>query len=249
MNVEQLAKDLASWIKGKVLAAGCKGIVVGMSGGIDSSVLAVLCHRAFPQSMLGVFMPCYSSQEDGEHARAVASLFSIPIKTVALDAVFDTLLKVLPDESVDPAASRLAEANLKVRLRMLSLYHFANQLNYMVVGASNRSELSIGYFTKYGDGGSDILPLGNLVKGQVRELASFLGIPPEIINKPPSAGLWPGQTDEGELGLSYEELDRYLITGEASTELKDKIESMIAASKHKRLPPAVASFDNNSISA
>ena len=158
MNAEQLAKDLASWIKGKILAAGCKGVVVGMSGGIDSSVLAVLCHRAFPQSMLGVFMPCYSSQEDGEHAQAVASLFSIPIKTVALDAVFDALLKALPDESVDLAASRLAKANLKVRLRMLSLYYFANQLNYMVVGASNRSELSIGYFTKYGDGGSEILP-------------------------------------------------------------------------------------------
>jgi len=243
MNLEQLAEKLVLWIRDEVLAAGCKGVVVGMSGGLDSSVLAVLCHRAFPQSMLGVIMPCYASQEDEEHARAVAGQFSIPTQVVVLDTVFDTLLKVLPSDRVDPGVSRLAEGNLKARLRMLALYYFANRLNYVVAGASNRSELSVGYFTKYGDGGVDIMPLGSMVKGQVRELASFLGIPQEIIDKPPSAGLWPGQTDEAELKLSYEELDHYLITGEASRELKQRIESMIAAAKHKRLPPPLASFE------
>jgi len=242
MNTEQLAERLILWIRDKVLAAGCKGVVVGISGGLDSSVLAVLCQRAFPQSMLGVLMPCYSNQEDIEHARTVARKFSIPIKAVVLDTVFDTLLKVLPNDRVDPNASRLAEGNLKARLRMLTLYYFANKLKYMVAGSGNRSELSIGYFTKYGDGGVDILPLGSLVKGQVKELGSFLGIPQEIIDKPPSAGLWQGQTDEGELGLSYDELDRYLITGEASNELRERIESMIATNSHKRLPPPVASF-------
>ncbi|MFC2017226.1 NAD(+) synthase [Chloroflexota bacterium] len=242
MGTEQLTDKLVSWIRDKVLAAGCKGVVVGMSGGLDSSVLAVLCHRAFPQSTLGVIMPCYTSQEDGEHARAVAGKFSIPTKTVVLDSVFDSLIKALPGEEGEATVSRLARANLKARLRMLTLYYFANQLKYMVVGSSNRSELAVGYFTKYGDGGVDILPLGNLVKGQVREMASFLGIPQEIINKPPSAGLWQGQTDEGELGLSYEELDRYLVTGEASNEVKRKIESMIAASDHKHSPPPVASL-------
>ncbi len=242
MDTGQLVEKLISWIRDKVLIAGCKGVVVGMSGGLDSSVLAVLCQRAFPQSMLGVLMPCHSNQEDEEHAQIVASKFSIPTKIVVLDTVFDTFLKVLPSDRVEPTASRLAKANLKVRLRMLTLYYLANQLKYMVAGSGNRSELSIGYFTKYGDGGVDILPLGNLVKGQVRELASFLGIPQQIIDKPPSAGLWPGQTDEGELGFSYEELDQYLVTGEASKELREKIESMIAASSHKRLPPPVASF-------
>ena len=242
MNAEQLAEKLVLWIRDKVSSAGCEGVVVGMSGGLDSSVLAVLCHRAFPQSTLGVVMPCYSSPEDVEHARVVASQFSIPTKIVVLDPVFDTLLKTVPSGMADPTASRLAEANLKPRLRMLTLYYFANQLKYMVVGSSNRSELSVGYFTKYGDGGVDIMPLGNLVKGQVRELASFLGIPQSIIDKPPSAGLWQGQTDEGELGFSYEELDRYLITGDAPGELKGKIESMIAATNHKRLPPPMASF-------
>jgi len=241
MSAGQLADRLVSWIRDKVSAAGCRGVVVGMSGGLDSSVLSVLCHLAFPQSMFGVFMPCYSSHEDEEHARAVASKFSIPTKAVALDTVFDALLKTLPSDRLDSTITQLAEANLKARLRMLTLYYFANQLKYMVAGASNRSELSIGYCTKYGDGGVDILPLGNLVKGQVKELASFLSIPQQIIDKPPSAGLWQGQTDEGELGLSYEELDHYLVTGEASSELKRKIESMIAASNHKRQPPLMAS--------
>ncbi len=239
MKVAELAEKLIAWIREKVLASGHKGVVLGMSGGIDSSIVAILCQRALPQSTLGVLMPCYSSQEDEEHALAVASKFSIPTKTVVLDSVFDTLLKVLPDDS---GASQLAKANLKARLRMLTLYCFANQLKYMVVGSSNRSELAIGYFTKYGDGGVDIIPLGNLVKGQVRELASFLGIPQEIIDKPPSAGLWPGQTDEGELGFSYDELDRYLVTGEASDEVRRKIESMMAAGDHKRQPPPKPAF-------
>ena len=236
MNTGELAEKLALWIREKVLASGCRGVVLGMSGGIDSSVAAVLCQRAFPQSILGVLMPCYSSSEDEEHALIVASKFSIPTKTVVLDSVFDTALKVLPDDTADPDASRLAKANLKVRLRMLTLYYLANQLKYMVVGSSNRSELAIGYFTKYGDGGVDILPLGNLVKGQVKELGTLLGIPQEIINKPPSAGLWSGQTDETDLGFSYDELDRYLVTGEASDEIRKKIESMIKAGAHKRQP-------------
>ena len=118
MATEEIVNKLVLWIREKVSAAGCKGVVVGMSGGLDSSVLAVLCHRAFPQSMLGLLMPCHSIQEDMEHAQAIASQFSIPTKTVILDTVFDALLEVLPDDGTDHAASRLAEANLKPRLRM-----------------------------------------------------------------------------------------------------------------------------------
>ena len=238
----RIADKLVSWIKEKTLAAGCKGVVIGMSGGLDSSVLAVLCQRAFPQNMLGVIMPCHSSPEDKEHALAVAGKFSIQTEEVVLDPVFDALLKALPDDKAELGSSGIAEANVKARLRMVTLYYFANRLKYIVAGAGNRSELSVGYFTKYGDGGVDILPLGELVKREVRELAGFLGIPQPIIDKPPSAGLWRGQTDEDEMGLGYEELDRYLITGEASIGVRQKIESMIAASAHKRLPPPLASL-------
>ena len=242
MDSEQLTEKLVSWIRDKVMAAACKGTALGMSGGIDSSVVAVLCKRAFPESVLGVLMPCHSIPEDREHALSVADKFSIPTKEVVLDSAFDTLLKVLPAEEAEPGGSRPAKANLKPRLRMLTLYYFANQLNYMVVGSSNKSELSTGYFTKYGDGGVDIIPLGNLVKREVRELAHFLGIPREIIDKPPSAGLWQGQTDEEDLGLSYQEIDSYLLTGDASDDVRERIESMRAGCEHKRLPPEVPDF-------
>jgi len=242
METKQLADKLVSWIRDKVKAAGCRGAVFGLSGGLDSAVLAVLCQRALPRSTLGVIMPCHSSQEDVSHARQVASKFAITTKTVSLDGICDSLLEILPRESTEPAIGRLAEGNLKARLRMLVLYYLANQLKYLVIGATNRSELAIGYFTKHGDGATDIMPLGNLVKGQVRELAHFLGIPEVIIDKPPSAGLWEGQSDEAELGLSYEELDHYLLSGQASEAVRKKIEAMIASSNHKRLPPQAPDF-------
>jgi NAD+ synthase len=242
LSVVELAQKLTSWIRETVSAAGGKGVVVGMSGGLDSSVAAVLCQRAYPEATLGVIMPCHSDNIDREHAALVAARFHIPVEVVVLDEVFDTLVKVLPDEDYDAATRKLAQANIKPRLRMVTLYYFANRLNYLVVGAGNRSELSVGYFTKYGDGGVDILPLGNLVKSEVRDLATYLGIPREIIDKPPSAGLWSGQTDEVEMGLTYGELDRCLMAGEAKQEIKEKIDHMMVRSGHKRCLPPVPPF-------
>lgn len=244
MNAEEMNRKLVAWIREQAEGAKAKGAVLGISGGIDSAVVAVLCKQAFPQSTLGVMMPCHSNPQDEEHARLVAEKFSIPFKVVTLDPVFDATLRVLPADNtvIDPAFARKASANLKPRLRMLTLYYFANRLNYMVVGSGNRSELAIGYFTKNGDGGVDILPIGNLVKAQVIELARFLNIPQPIIDKPPSAGLWEGQTDEGEMGLTYEDLDRYLLTGKAQPGVKKKIDSMMAASQHKRKMPPIPDF-------
>jgi NAD+ synthase len=187
-------------------------------------------------------MPCHSDPLDREHAEMVARKFGIAYEVVVLDDVFDVFVKSLPSVGGDPSLARLAEANIKPRLRMTALYYFANRLGYLVVGASNRSELAVGYFTKYGDGGVDIMPLGNLVKAQVRHLAKYLGVPQEIIDKPPSAGLWRGQTDESEMGLTYEELDRYLISGEAEKEVKDRIDFMAARSSHKRNLPLLPPF-------
>jgi NAD+ synthase len=242
MDNKQLTVRLIQWIKDRVTAAGCKGAVLGISGGIDSAVVAVLCKRAFPQNTLSINLPCYSNVEDQQHAKLVADKFSIPYKVINLDGIYDNFMKLLPQDKTDPILNRLSQSNLKVRLRMVTIYYHANRLNYMVVGSSNRSELSIGYFTKWGDGGVDIMPIGNLVKRQVVELAQYLDIPEEIINKPPSAGLWQGQTDESEMGLTYKELDAYLTTGRVITEVRNKIEIMMVKTQHKRTLPPIPDF-------
>ncbi len=228
------AERISNWIRERVEEAGAQGMVLGMSGGIDSSVTAVLAKMGLGNGVLGVFMPCHNDPTGEEHARLVAAKFGIETEYVDLTPIFDRLLEALPP------GDRMAEGNLKARLRMTVLYYFANSRNYLVVGTGNKSELAIGYFTKYGDGGADILPLGSLLKKQVRELARELGIPAEIIVKPPSAGLWEGQTDEGEMGISYDELDSILVaiesgdTGECNQEALARVRAMMAASQHKR---------------
>ncbi|MBM3156930.1 MAG: NAD(+) synthase [Chloroflexi bacterium] len=240
--MQELSQRLVSWLKEQVEQAGCRGVVFGLSGGVDSSVVGVLCKQAFPHSSLGVMMPCHSIDEDIEDAQIVAQKFGILTVTVKLDEVFDSLLKALPDLKCESATPKKAEGNVKSRLRMNVLYYIAAKLNYLVVGTSNKVELSVGYFTKYGDGGVDIMPLANLMKQDVIELARYLDIPEKIITKPPSGGLWPGQTDEGEMGITYKELDRYLATGQAKDEIRRRIDNMVKASAHKRNLPAVPPF-------
>jgi len=240
MDAKKVAGKLVTWIQEQVKSAGGKGCVFGMSGGIDSSVVAALCRRSHPDNLLGVIMPCHSDPKDAEHAGMVAKKFSVPFRKVVLDDIFDNLLGTLPEVETAPENIRTAHVNLKPRLRMLTLYYLANQLNYLVIGSGNRDELTVGYFTKYGDGGVDILPLGALLKSEIRELARFLDVPREIIDKAPSAGLWPGQTDEGEMGLTYDVLDGYLGEGKAPALWQDKIEAMVRASAHKRSMPPIA---------
>ncbi len=232
----RVSERISAWIEERVEEAGAEGVVLGISGGIDSSVAAVLAKRGLGDGVLGLIMPCHSDPTDVEHAQLVTAKFGIEIEYVDLSPVFDRLLEALP------SGDRVAVANLKPRLRMAVLYYFANSRNYLVAGTGNKSELAIGYFTKYGDGGADILPLGELLKTQVRELARELGIPEEIIVKPPSAGLWEGQTDEGEMGIGYDELGSILVaiesgdTGECDQEALARVRAMMAASQHKRDP-------------
>lgn len=235
--MEKLYKSLVGWLREKVYEANAKGAVFGLSGGIDSVVVGVLCKKAFEDDCLGLIMPCHSDPKDEEDALMVAAKFGIPYKKIILDEVFDKFTAIL-----DKTENKRALANVKSRLRMITLYYYAALNNFLVVGTGNRSELTVGYFTKYGDGGVDLLPLGNLVKSQVRELARFLKIPKEIIDKPPTAGLWEGQTDEGEMGLTYNQLDEYILTGKASREIEEKINAMIKSSEHKRILPLKPPF-------
>lgn len=242
VDTTKMAADLVAWLQAEVQRAGAQGAVVGLSGGIDSAVVAALCRQAFPDNCLGVIMPCHSDPGDAEDARLVARHLDLPVVEVVLDDVYDQLVLLLTGKPYAAERRSLALANLKPRLRMLTLYFYANERNYLVIGTGNRSELAVGYFTKYGDGGVDLLPLANLVKTQVRELARHLRLPERIIAKAPSAGLWAGQTDEGEMGLSYAVLDHYLLTGEAPPAAKEKIEAMAACSAHKRRLPLVPPF-------
>ena len=244
---------LTTWLKDRVSAAGARGIVVGLSGGIDSAVVIGLAARAIPGQVIGVLMPCHSDPQDEADGRLAADAFGVTAIRVDLGSTYDTLLGTLEQASaelppaqvaapsaadVDPKAA-LPLANLKPRLRMASLYYVANSLNYLVAGTGNRSELTIGYFTKYGDGGVDILPIGRLLKSEVQALARELGVPQPIIDKAPSAGLWLGQTDEAEMGFTYAELENYLTTGPAAVPpaIADRIGRLARASNHKRTTP------------
>src|SRR5687767_703053 len=218
---------IVEWLRGQLARSGARGFVFGLSGGIDSAVVARLCQLAAPGNVAGVLMPCHSDPRDEADAKLVADHFQIPTIRVDLAPTYDGFTNTLqqaarglPPEMLPDAAhgiedlkARLPLANVKPRLRMTTLYFVANTLNYMVAGTGNRSELSIGYFTKYGDGGVDLLPIGNLLKSEVRAAARQLGVPDPVIEKAPSAGLWLGQTDEAEMGFSYAELENYLAKG------------------------------------
>ena len=251
----EISIQLVNWIHDRVKDAGAGGCVLGMSGGLDSSVVAALCKEAFPKDILGLHMPCYSDPQDTNDARFIADLLKIDYIEIPLEKIYDCTIDVLSlsrkcDVSkafegkyhLTENAEKLASNNVKPRLRMIVLYYYANLYNYLVVGTGNRSELEVGYFTKYGDGGVDILPLGGLVKTQVRELARYLGIPGRIINKTPTAGLWYGQTDEGELGFTYEQLDEVILTGSGDERVIDEVRKRRLAGKHKLRMPSIPDF-------
>jgi NAD+ synthase len=242
IDYAKVESNLVKWLQKKVNNAGSKGAVVGLSGGIDSAVTARLAQKAFGDNVLGVILPCYSKKQDEEDAAMLAEKFSIKYIKYDISEVFDHFIDGLKSTGIE--GDRLAEVNIKPRLRMTALYYYAAASNYLVVGTDNRSELKIGYFTKYGDGGIDIAPLGVLVKHEVKALAQRLDIPERIINKKPSAGLWSGQTDEAEMGFSYQELDHYILTGEADEEIKEKIEKLAAKNKHKLEPIPIPERDD-----
>jgi NAD+ synthase len=243
------ADRIVHWLRGRASAAGARGFVFGLSGGIDSAVVARLCQIAAPQRVLGVYLPAYSHSQDEDDAKLVATTFGIPLARVDLTATFDAMsealtsgIKRLPQQvHVTDIKQQMPEANIKPRLRMTALYFIANSLNYLVTGTGNRSELMLGYFTKHGDGGVDLLPIGRLLKSEVRALARELGVPARVIEKPPSAGLWMGQTDEQEMGFTYEMLERFLQDGPGAVPpgIATRIETLQRTSEHKRELPAL----------
>jgi NAD+ synthase len=248
--------SVVGWIRERVQEAGARGCVVGLSGGVDSSVVGALCKRAFPGECLGLIMP-YSGSDDDFSSRAEQLGRSLGISTrvhpigEAHRRLAETFLAQPESADLSPESLEVPLGNLRARLRMCTLYLYANARNYVVAGTGNKDEdYGIGYFTKYGDGGVDISPIADFHKSEVYELARALGVPSRIIEAPPSAGLWDGQTDEGELGMSYDEIEfasNHLDAGQPDLgslsarqrEVVEIVAELRRRNRHKLHPPPV----------
>jgi len=260
INPKVVSEEIASFIRQKVKEANADGVVVGLSGGVDSSTVAFLSVKALgPEKVLGLIMPTdVTRKEDIEDARNIASLLKIRYEIINFSPVLKAFKEVLKKCEHFNEENIVAFGNIHARVRMILLYYHANTLNRLVVGTGNKSELLIGYFTKYGDGGVDILPIGDLYKTQVRQLAKYLGVPEKIILKTPSAGLWKGQTDEGEIGITYDLLDKILygmvdlkMDPKPLSEILNipvetilKVKEMMLKSEHKRNIPPIAKINH-----
>jgi len=244
VDYSKIILDIQKWIKEYVYSANAKGVVLGLSGGIDSATIAALCVNSLgKENIIGLGLPIESVPQDLEDAKAIAKYLGITFLISDLTSVYKEFLEVLPSQI---KSNKIAFANIKPRLRMTMIYFIGQSLgDYLVAGTGNRSELAIGYFTKYGDGGVDFEPIGALYKCEVREVARALEIPDKIINKIPSAGLWEGQTDEDEIGLTYELLDEILYRIDHYLGLEDlnekdvkKVINMMKSAEHKiKMPP------------
>ncbi len=266
--IEGYIEKIVEWLQYKVQEAHCSGLIVGISGGVDSAVVASLAKRAFGEKCTSLILPCHSSEADTAHGIEVAKTIGIDYKVVDLTAEHDGIMKSLDFVNDKKAvlnkekALRAADSNLRARLRMSTIYAYGNYHNYLVLGTDNAAEVHIGYYTKYGDGGVDLLPIAQLLKCEVFHMARKLGVPKSVLYKAPSAGLWEGQTDEKEIGVSYDVIDTYLahLAGEVgdnsgvggeqpkalegtsypkvTDEAKKRIDFLHAVSEHKRhIPP------------
>ncbi len=247
---EEQVGIVTSFIRHHLEDSGARGIVLGMSGGVDSSLVATLCAKAVgPRKVVGVWSGEGPARGvDYNDARDLAKALGFELRRHDIAPLVAAVRKAMRI----PADERVALGNVKARVRMIILYSIANTEQRVVMGTGNKSELALGYFTLFGDGGADFLPIGDLYKTQVREMAAFLGVPKRIIDKVPTAGLWAGQTDEGELGVKYVDLDRILLGIEihlTSDEIAEqagvdlaavrRVEAMVARNVHKRKPPLI----------
>ena len=222
-----------AWIKRLVEESRCRGIVFGNSGGKDSALVGLLC-KAACENTVGIIMPCNSKRnygEDADHAKLLADFCGIESRCIDLSGTCAELREELEKST---ALNSQALTNLAPRLRMTSLYAVAAAEGLLVAGTGNRSEIYMGYFTKWGDGACDFNPISDLSATEVFEFLDFLGAPREIIDKAPSAGLYEGQTDEQDMGVSYAAIDRYITTGEATEHDRAIIDRYHAVSAHKR---------------
>ncbi len=257
MDFEKAKEIIIDFIRTITEQAGVNGVVVGLSGGIDSALTAYLAVEALGhENVLGIHLPelNLTSAEDVLDATEVADRLNIEFKTIDISEILTSFMYSIPQSDDAPP---LTNGNLKARIRMSILYYYANLSGRMVIGTGNKTEIMLGYYTKFGDGGVDIEPIGDLYKTEVMELARMVGVPEGIVTKPPSAGLWAGQTDEEDLGISYVVVDKLLemlLDGKdpeyiqdllgVSSEQMDSTIQRISANIHKSQAPPIAVLDD-----
>ncbi len=256
INPELARKILTGFIKSEITRAGFERAVLGLSGGIDSALSCVLAAEALgPENVLAVRMPYKSSSPESlEHAQMVIDQFGVRNETIEITPMVDPLI------DRDPEMSRLRKGNIMARARMIILYDQSEAFHGLVVGTGNKTEILLGYSTLWGDSASALNPIGDLYKTQVRQLSRALKVPAAIVDKPPSADLWVGQTDEDELGFTYEDVDKllYLLVDQRynpqecveagfAQSFVDNVVRRIRAMQFKRMLPPIAKVSNRTI--
>lgn len=260
IDAEATKRKIASFIKDYVEKSGVEGVVLGVSGGVDSCTAAALASLALGgERVLGLFLPEKETYKttDEEHVRLIHKKFGFQLKTLDITSILDSYYAALPVSN-----NKLAKGNLKARTRMVIIYYYANKLNRIVCGSSDKSETMMGYFTKWGDVAADISPLMDLYKSQVCQLAQHIGLPNEIVTKPPSPNLWPNHFAEEELGIKYEILDLILYGLEhfmetdyiakqlgVSIELVEGVKRRWLGNEHKRRMPLTVKLSYRTVGA
>lgn len=256
INTDLARKILTGFIKSEITRVGFKRAVIGLSGGIDSALSCALAAEALgPENVLAVRMPYKaSSPESLEHAQMVIEQFKVQGETIEITDIVDALIVR------DPEMSKIRKGNIMARARMIVLYDQSEVFKGLVVGTGNKTEILLGYSTLWGDSASALNPIGDLYKAQVQQLARGLDIPAAIVDKPPSADLWAGQTDEDELGFTYEEVDKllYLLVDQRyrpeecveagfDQSFVEKIVTRVRRNQFKRMLPLIAKISNRSV--
>jgi NAD+ synthase len=233
MELKEYLLEIEEFLKNYLESSHCKAYVLGLSGGVDSSLVAAIARKAVGKDKLYCYaIDIDSNKADVEDAKQVAKELDLNLEIINLSKTYHLYLVELNGGEF----LRLTKSNLKVRMRMVALFAFAQEHSGLVLGTDNMDERYVGYFTKYGDGAADVLPIVYLTKSEVREAAKSYGLSSLLANRVPSAGLFEGQTDEGEMGIKYEDLDKFLLGGKVDDSITNRIEHLHKISEHKRAP-------------
>lgn len=233
MTLEKYLSEIEHFLQDYLNESHCESYVLGLSGGVDSSLVAAIARKAVGKDKLFCYaLDVESNKNDIDDAKKVAKQLDLNLEIINLTDTYHSYLKNLSKKEL----TRLTKSNLKVRMRMVALFAFAQEHHALVLGTDNADERYVGYFTKYGDGAVDLLPIVHLTKSEVRQASKFYGLDDKLVNRIPSAGLFEGQTDESEMGISYIDLDNYLLGKVVNSDVKKRIEHLHKISEHKRVP-------------